>query len=361
MNKKLSKILSLQFGGSISLDEKMNFARHLGIIVRAGMPVYEGLLIIQKQKTSKTLRRVIGQVITDVNNGRFLSDGLDRYNSLFGDFFINIIRVGESSGTLSQNLFYLADELKKSKILRGKVRSAMTYPVIVMVATVSVVSFLTFFLFPKLISVFEGLNVELPLVTRILILAVDFLRTYGLWVFAGVVVLVIVERVVMATVRPVKYAIHRSLFFIPVLSDLMVSINAANFTRVLGMLLKGGIKIVEAITITGNTFDNVVYQRAFREIAEEVKKGEQLAGYLGRRKQIFPSLVAGMIGVGENTGNLEENLFYLAEYFTEEVDSKLQKFTSLLEPLLLLVMGLVVGLVAISIILPIYQVTSAVK
>jgi type II secretory pathway component PulF len=150
------------------------------------------------------------------------------------------------------------------------------------------------------------------------------------------------------------------IFFVPVLSGLTVSINVTNFSRILGLLMKSGVKIVEALDITSLTFDNLVYRKAIREAKEEIKAGGQLADALSRHKTFFPMLSSGMVRVGENTGNLEENLEYLAEYYTEEVDNKLQNLTSLLEPLLLLVMGGMVAFVAISIILPIYQSTSAV-
>ena len=348
------------FGSRLSLQEKINFARHLAMVVKAGLPVFEGLTIIKGQGSSKTLRRIIDQLISDVNNGKFLADGLEHYRHIFGEFFINIIRVGEASGTLSQNLLYLADELKKSKDLKSKVRSAMVYPVIVLIATLLVVSFLTFFVFPKLLTVFSGLNVKLPAATRLVIASVEFLREDGLYVMLGAAAFFVAVKLVMK-LSPVRYAMHRLLFFIPVVSGLMVSINVANFSRILSLLLKSGVKIVEAITITASTFDNLVYRRALIASTEEIKKGEQLASYLGKHQSIFPPLASGMVQVGENTGNLEENLAYVSDYFTEEISSRLQTLTSLLEPMLLLFMGLLVGFVAVSIILPIYQITSAVQ
>jgi type IV pilus assembly protein PilC len=151
------------------------------------------------------------------------------------------------------------------------------------------------------------------------------------------------------------------LFLVPVLSGLTVSINVTNFSRILALLLKSGVKIVEALEITAKTFDNLVYRRHALASKEEIKSGGQLADALAKHKTFFPTLSTGMIRVGESTGNLEENLEYLAEYYTEEVDNKLQGLTALLEPLLLLVMGGLVAFVAISIILPIYQSTSAVQ
>jgi type II secretory pathway component PulF len=345
----------------LALQERINFARHLALVIKAGLPVFEGLKIIQDQAESPALRRVIASLIEDVNSGKFLADGLQEYEYLFGTFFVNIVRVGESSGTLSKNLLYLADELRRSKELQGKVRSAMVYPVVILIATLAVAGFLTFFIFPKLIPVFAGLNVQLPLTTRMLLATLAFVKSYGLYLLGFIILLLIGLRIALKQVVAVKYAFDRSLFFVPVLSDLVVNINMVNFTRVLGLLLKSGVKIVEALEITGNTFDNSVYRQLLRNSEEGIKQGGQLGVYLAQHKHFFPPLVSGMVRVGESTGNLEDNLAYLAEFYDGEVDSKLHALTSLIEPIMLLMMGLLVGFVALSIITPIYSISQGIQ
>lgn len=341
----------------IPISEKINFTRHLGIIVKAGLPVLESLKIIRSQTVSSLMRKVVDQLMLDVESGRTLSDGLERYNHLFGDFFINIIRVGEASGTLSQNLFYLSDELKKSKELQSKIRSAMVYPAIVLIATLALTSFLTFFVFPKILPVFASLNVQLPVTTQIMIGTLNFFQSYGWQFIVGVAVLLVVMRWAFGKVEVFAYLFDQAIFYVPIVSKLDVSVNLANFTRVLGLLLKSGIKIDEAVKVTTNTFHNRVYHRYFAGANEIIRKGEQLADYLAARPRLFPQLATGIIKIGENTGNLEENLFYLSDYYTEEVDNELSNLTNLLEPFLLLFMGLLVGFVALSIITPIYSIT----
>ena len=154
---------------SLKIQDRINFSRHLSIVIKAGLPVYEGLKIIRKQTTSKSLLRIIDDLITDVNNGKFLADSLAKHRRVFGDFFVSIIRVGESSGTLSKNLIYLAEEMEKARDLKGKIKAALIYPIILLVVTLSIVSFLVIFVFPKLISVFASLSIELPATTRIMI------------------------------------------------------------------------------------------------------------------------------------------------------------------------------------------------
>lgn len=361
MSKILSASLFSKLFDRISVQDRINFARHLSLVVKAGLPVYEGLKIIQEQTDSPVLKRVLESLINDVNNGKFLADGLSRYEHLFGVFFINIVRVGEASGTLAKNLLYLADELRRQKELQTKVRSAMIYPLVILVMTIGVTGFLTFYVFPKLVPVFASMNVELPATTRILLTVLGFLKTYGLYTLGGLIIFLIGGRLILKHTRPVRYFMNRLLFVIPVVSDLTISVNMVNFSRVLGLLLKSGVKIVEALDITRNTFGNLVYQRVLVAAREEIRKGGQLGVYLASQKQFFPPLVYGMVRIGESTGNLEENLEYLAEYYDDEVDTKLHSLTALIEPLMLLMMGLLVGFVALSIITPIYSISQGIK
>jgi type IV pilus assembly protein PilC len=345
----------------VPVQEQINFARHLSIVIKAGLPLYAGLKIIHDQSESKLLKTIIEQVMVDVNGGRFLSDSLERYRNVFGDFFINIIRVGENSGTLSQNLTYLAEELRKSKTLKTKVRSAMVYPLIIMVTTIGVTGFLTFYVFPKLLPVFAGLKVQLPATTVALIAFVNFIKQYGIYLAVVIVAVIFTMNILLKRSRAVRYAVDWTTLFIPVVSQLIINVNMANLARVLGLLLKSGVKIVEAITITSTTLGNAVYQDLVAGSTENIRRGGQLATYFAKNKHLFPPLFTGMVQIGEDTGNLEDNLVYLSDYFDEEVETKLQNLTSLLEPIMLLLMGGIVGFVAISIITPIYSLSQGVK
>lgn len=360
MNSRPPGIFSKLFD-RISVQDRINFARHLSLVVKAGLPVFEGLKIIEEQTESPLLKRVVESLINDLNNGKFLADGLQRYEHLFGTFFINIVRVGETSGTLSKNLLYLADELGRQKMLQTKVRSAMVYPLVILTMTIGVAGFLTFYVFPKLIPVFASMNVQLPVTTQILLATLGFLRSYGLYTLGALVVAVIAIRIILKKVSPIRYFFDGSLIFIPVVADLTVSVNMVNFTRVLGLLLKSGVKIVEALDITRNTFSNLVYVQVLASARDEIRKGGQLGVYLATAKRLFPPLVSGMVRIGESTGNLEDNLEYLASYYDEEVDTKLHSLTSLIEPLMLLLMGLLVGFVALSIITPIYSISQGIQ
>lgn len=349
----------LHFFESVSVEEKINFARHLSIIIKAGMPLIEGLRIIRKNAKG-TLARILDHLIDSVNSGQSLAHGLQKYKHVFETFFINIIAVGEVSGTLSQNLLYLSQELKKIKDLKGRIQSAMIYPVILFMATIAISIFLTFFIFPKIIEAFSQLNVKLPATTRALIAILGFLREDGI-LLAVVLVLLAIGMKFLMRVKTISFMFDKILLYVPVLGRLIITMNVASSSRILSILLKSGVKIVEAVIIVSDTFDNLVYQRAFKAAAEEVKKGASFAEYLGTDPRAFPSIFVAMVEVGENTGNLEENLLYLSDYYTEEVDTSLKNLTAIMEPMLILMMGLIVGFVALSIITPIYSISQGLR
>lgn len=315
--------------------------------------------MIRKQTTSRNLLRIVDQIVIDISNGQFLATSLARFPEVFDGFFVSIVKVGESSGTLASNLLYVAEEMKKSHDLKNRIRSAMVYPFIIMLATITLTSFLVFFVFPKILPIFAILHVQLPLPTRILIAVAEFLISKGLWIIVGLVGFFIGARVLLS-VTPIRFLFDKAFFALPIFSQLTIEINMASFTRVLAVLLRGGIKIVDALNITAQTFDNLVYKRELLAAAEEIKKGGQLAPYLSKHGRIFPLLLTGLIEIGENTGNLEDNLGYLSDYYREEAEMSIRNLTTLVEPLMLLIMGMVVGFVAISIITPIYQITQGV-
>ncbi|RJP44990.1 hypothetical protein C4587_01205 [Candidatus Parcubacteria bacterium] len=356
MSKKLAEIFSGNLFLRLPIQEKINFSQHLAIVIKAGLPLLEGLRVIRRQTRSKTLAKIIDQMTVDLNNGKFLADSLEQYRGVFGEFYISIVRIGESSGTLGTNLVYLAEEIEKSKEIKGKVRSALIYPIVILVATVGITALLTFFVLPKVLPIFTSLRIELPLTTKVVIASFNLILNYGWYLLAGLVIFTVGLRLLLF-VQPVRFFYHRMLFYVPVISRLTTDVNMANFTRVFGILLKSGIKIVEAITITSKTFTNLVYRKALVDAADEIRRGEQFSKGLNKQPQFFPPLLAGMIEIGENTGNLEENLEYLAQYYTKSVDSSIRNLTSVLEPALILVMGVVVGFISLSIITPIYSLT----
>jgi type II secretory pathway component PulF len=334
----------------------MFLARNLEVMTRSGMQVLDSLEIIKRQTKSKPFNAMIDQLIVDIKNGHFLSSGLERYHNIFGDFFINLIRVGESSGTLSENLKYLADELKKKDELNKKIVGAMAYPVILIIATLSITAILAFFIFPKILPVLTSLHVPLPLMTRGFIVVSQFLFNYGIYLFSGLAVFLIAF-FIMLRVRAFKFLWHRVILILPFVKIMSQNINMVNFARTLGLLLKSGVKIIEALQICADTLNNLVYKDEISRMSEGVRRGDTLSKYLNQDSKLFPPIFSEMILVGENTGKLDESLLFLANYYESELDESTRNMSNVLEPTLLLLMGVIVVIVAMAIITPIYKIT----
>ncbi len=344
----------------VSAQEQLIFIKNLSIMVKAGLPVLESLKMIQKEAKSRSLKKILLQVIDDVSNGQFLSASLDKFRGVFGDLFINLIHVGETSGILSENLNYLAEELQKKNELRKKIIGALIYPSVILVATFGITGMLTIFIFPKILPVFKTLNVTLPLTTRILIGFSNILTEQG--PIAALSILIFVTALWLTLkIRKVRFWSHAFLLRLPILGRMMRDVNLANFTRTLGLTLKSGVKIVEAVSITAQTLSNLIYKQELLNIAEQIKKGQTISEYLYPHPHLFPSTLSQMVTVGENTGNLSETLLYLSEFYEAELNDLTKNLSNVLEPMLMVVMGVIVGFVAISIITPIYEVSSSFK
>jgi type II secretory pathway component PulF len=281
---------------------------------------------------------------------------MQKFERTFGDFCINIIRVGETSGTLHQNLDYLAEELKKKEILKKKVLGALVYPAVVVTATVGIALVLTIYIFPKISPIFQSFKTTLPLSTRILISVSNFLIHDGGILFVALVV-GIVAYIFLLRIRMFHAFMDRVLLRVPLFGKLSQNYNIVNSTRTLALLLRANVRIVEALQIVSASSRNLMYRNAISHVEREVMKGQKLSEELAKFPGLFPSLMIHMIHVGEETGNLSESLLYVSGMFEEEINDLTKNLTTLLEPALMIVMGIIVGFIAISIITPIYGIT----
>ncbi len=344
----------------VSLQDKILFTKNLALALKSGISLVNSLRLVRNQAKSRSFRRILDNLMADANKGMFLSDGLAKFKDVFGDLFINIIRVAETSGTLPENLVYLGEELAKRDALRKKVRAALIYPIVILVTSVLIGATMVVFVFPKILPLFQSAKVELPLTTRILITFSEVITDYGIFIFIGAVLAVVGFRFLLR-LSPVKFLYDRAISYIPIFGRAVVHFNMANSARTLSLLIRSGVRITEAIDITAATVTNLRYRRHLKEAANSVRKGEFLSKYLYAYPHDFPTLLTNMIEVGENTGNLNENLIYLAEYYENEVDDFTKNLSSILEPILLIIMGGIVAFIALSFITPLYQLTRTIK
>jgi len=345
----------LRFG----TQDQIFFAKRLAMILRAGMPIMEGLHMLASQTRSSSATYIFRSLTIDVANGQPLSSGLAKFKSIFGEFCINIVKVGETSGTLHENLDYLAEELKKKQALLRKVLGALVYPAVIVVATISITIMLTVYIFPKIIPIFQSVKATLPLSTRILIVVSNFLGNYGLYLLGVLIALAIGFFVLMRLVPRFHLWMDIILLHIPLLGKLSQDYNLTNSTRTLSLLLKSDVGVVRSMELVAASTRNHAYKLALHEAGRHITHGQKISQQLQTMPRLFPPVMTQMVLAGESTGNLSTSLMFLSDMYDEEINELTKNLTTMLEPILMIVMGLVVGFIAISIITPIYSITQS--
>jgi len=354
MNKKLpaARPFFLQF----SIKEQVLFAKRLSVLIQAGVPIVSALGIMSKQTGSKGATYIITRVVAEVEQGQLLSSGLRPFQHIFGEFAVNIIQVGEVSGTLYENLEYLSQELKKKLELKRKIVSALVYPVFIIVATLGITGLLTGYVFPKIMPVFLSFKMQLPWSTRVLMRVSFIVSRYGEYIMLGLVLAVVGTLFLLRQPR-VRLWFDTVTLKIPLVGTMFQNYYLTNFCRTLGLLLKSDVKIVEAVKIVASTTANLAYRRQFSILSEHILRGEKISDYVSQQPILFPSILTQMLMVGEVSGNLSQSLLYLAGLYEDELNDLSKNLTTVVEPALMMFMGLIVGFVAISIITPIYGIT----
>jgi len=356
--KKSILNFDISFGG-VSLSQKVIFAKDLSLMLKSGLVLSEAMEIIEEQSTGK-MKKVSKGLLNSIRSGQTLSSSLGRYPKVFSLFFVNIVNAGELSGNLEKNLENIAEELRKENDLISKIKGALYYPVTVMIAAFFMGLAMAFLVLPKITPLFEGLKVKLPLSTRVLIWMSHQISAYGVWLFFGIIIFIyfIYWLVRKEFSKPFTNWI---LIKMPVIKTIVIKTNLARFCRILGSLLKSGISIDEATDIANKALSNYYYKKALTKISRHVSQGGKLSEGLEEFADLFPRITTRMIKVGEKSGNLDETLFYLADSYEAEVDNSTKSLATLIEPILLLIIGLTVAFLALSIITPIYQITGNIK
>ncbi|MCX7779078.1 MAG: type II secretion system F family protein [Patescibacteria group bacterium] len=340
--------------GRISELEKINLVRNLQMMIKSGLSLSESLKTLSEQTVNLKLKTILAEIQKRVEQGEVLSSSFALYPKYFSPLFIGVIKTAESSGTLESSLVYLAEQLEKSYELKKKVKASLTYPTIVVIVAILLSLALSQFLLPKILSLFAKLDVSIPLITKIFLSIMNFLAKNTLFILIGLILLVIVFRF-LSQLRRIKSILHILYLKLPIFGRLTKNNNLAQFARTSETLLKSGLTLPKSLEVVAETIGNEVYKKTLEKIIPALRRGETLASNLENFPQEFPLSVAKILNVGEKTGNLEDSFHYLADFYETEVDRTIKNLTSVLEPILLIIIGLGVGLLAVSIILPIYQ------
>lgn len=359
MNLKKFNI-TISFFNHVSFVDKLLFTKHLAILIKSGIPLPEALTILIDQTKSSTLSHILISIDQEIKNGSSLSDALKKHPKVFDSFYTSLIQVSEKSGTLEKNLDYLSLQLNKDYAVRKKVQAALLYPSIVIASTLIMGGFITFFILPKLLDFFTSFDAQLPLATRILIFIAAVFQQYGLFILIGFAALFVLF-IFLLRIPPIRTLWHRFLLKAPIIGPIVLDSNLALFSRNLGIMLQAGLPITTAFEIITNSINNYYLKSLLSKARNEIESGNSLnQTFSNPQYAVFPLIVTKMIGVGEKTGKLDETLIYLSEFYEEELDTVSQNLTTLLEPILLVTIGLAVGFVALAIISPIYDLTSSI-
>lgn len=345
----------------VSQLDVLFFTKHLSVMLKSGIPIAEAISTLKDQTKNVTFKEVLGKVQADIENGQTFESALSKHKDVFSSLYVSLVGIGEKSGKLEDNLEYLSEQLKKSYDFNQKIQGATLYPKLILAATVIMGMFISLFVLPQLVDMFTSLDVTLPLSTKILLFVANLMKNYGVYIAIGVVATGVLIAFLLQTsyVKP-KY--HRLLLILPFIGTLNQNLEMAGFCRNMGVMLKSGLTITEALKAQLDATDNLVYKGYLESILKAMEKGKKISNELDNKKYPFiPAIVTKMIGVGEDTGKLEDVFIYMGDFFEEDVDDTTKNLSNVMEPALLLAIGVVVAFVSLAIITPIYQLTGGIR
>ncbi len=358
-NAGMNREISLPFGNSVGLKDLAVMSRQFATMISSGLSLLRALAILAEQTENQKLRKTIGEVRTTVEGGQALSTALARHPDVFPPLMVNMIRAGEVGGFLDGVLLQLASNYEGEVRLRGKIKSAMTYPVVVFVIAILAVIGMLLFIVPIFAKMFNDLGGELPAPTRVLVWLSDALRLGGpVLLIIGIVAFTVWKRVrheerVRRVVDPLKLKL-------PIFGQLSRKIAISRFTRNLGTMLHSGVPILQSLEIVGDTSGSIVISDAAKAVEENVRRGESLTAPLAEHP-VFPPMVVQMLSVGEDTGAMDAMLHKISDFYDQEVEATAEALTSLIEPLMIAVLGGIIGAMIIAMYMPIFSVFNLIK
>ena len=359
-NKKRIFEISLSFLRRVSLTEKLIFTRNLQVMISAGLSLPRTLKTLALQTKSEKFKRALLNIMEEVNKGNSFSDSLAKYPDIFSELFISMIKIGEESGTLEKVLKTLSHQLETENELKSKIKGAMIYPAVIISAMIGIGILMLIIVVPKLAETFKDFNIELPLTTKITVFIGTFLAQRWYLVFLMIIVFAFLLRIIIKTKEGKKF-IDSLTLKIPIISNFIKKTNSAFTVRTLGSLIAAGVPLVRSLEITAGTLGNSYFKKAILDAVEEVRKGQKLSVVLEPYQNLYSPIVIQMIAVGEETGETSGILMKLADFFDEEISNATKNLASVIEPVLMIVIGAAVGFFAISMIQPMYSMLGAIQ
>lgn len=343
----------------VSLRDKIFFTKNLNVMIKAGLSLSQALHALAEQTPNKKFKKILWDVEQKVKKGQNFADSLKQYPKTFNELFISMIAAGEVSGNLEGVLNQLHTQMTRDHELISKIRGAMIYPIIVITAMVGIGTAMVIFVIPKFISIFEEVQAELPLPTRILINLSHFVTKNGIFLAIGLIVIIVILIKIFRT-QAGRTFLHKLFLKLPILSTIVKKINLARFSRCLSSLLKTDIPIVEAFNISARVLGNIHYKNALFAAAEKIKKGERVHKCLAEKIKLFPPVVIQMVTVGEESGSLDSILEELANFYEDDIDQTMKNLPAIIEPILMLILGAGVAGIAMAVLMPMYSLSQSI-
>lgn len=348
------------FSGKVSISEKMLMTRNLWVMISTGLPLVKGFSILSAQSKSKKMKAALLDIGQEISKGKSIADSFKKYPDIFSELYQSMIQVGEESGTLEDVLKVLSLQLEKEKEMHSKIQKALIYPSILVTVMLIVGVGLAIFVLPKISVFFHSLNANLPITTVIILGAGDFFIQYWPFFLVALIILIFVFVVALRT-KTGRFLIDTAMLRIPVVSSLVKKSNTASLIRSLSSLLSSGVSLIRSLEITSGTVSNFYFKQALNEASKEIEKGKKLFSSLMLYQKLFPYGALEMIEIGEETGKTSLILQKLAEFYEEEVSNAAENLSAIIEPVLIVILGLVVGVFAVSIIGPLYSVLGTIS
>lgn len=348
-------IEKFSFFRGISLEAKLMFTRNLAVMIGAGLALNKALSVLQEQTENKKFKEIIGDIAENVQGGKPFSECMAKHPSAFPDLYVNMVRIGETAGNLEEVLNSMADQMKKDHDVISRVRGALMYPGVIFCVMLIVGYLMMILVVPKLAATFADIGAELPASTKVLILLSNIMLHYWYLALAGVIALIFGVRIALKT-ESGKKGFDALILRLPVIKGLSRKLNSARMCRTLGILVDSGVPIVKALEILSKTLSNHYFSQSLYQASLEIQKGKTMYESLKGYTTLYPPLVTQMIAVGEETGSLTKVLSKLADFYEDEVNNLTKNLSTIIEPVMMVVIGTGVGFFALSMITPMYSV-----
>lgn len=351
--------ISLPFLHSIKTHEKIIFARNLGSMIKAGLDMSRALSVMERQTKNKELKKILVSLQQSISEGKTLSEAMSLFKNIFSSIFISMVRAGEQSGTLAESLQIVGIQMDKSYTLQRRIRGAMMYPSIILIAMILIAVLMLTYIVPTLMKTFTELQLELPASTKFVLWSSSMVRDHGVLVFS-ILAIVIGLTIVWSKRVSGKKILHYAYLKVPIIGEIVKEVNTARTARTLSSLLTSGVDMVEAIHITGDVVQNVYYKSILEKAEETIKKGDVISKVFTENSKLYPIFLGEMVSVGEETGKIGEMLMGVAVFYEDDVEQKTKDMSTVIEPFLMVVIGAVVGFFAVAMISPMYSLVNVI-